>query len=348
MRKRILIKMLMAILLVAFAASAAMATPVWLGNKAGVKAEPIMASDGVHIQYIRYIFTHVDHKDTWHKEFVAYCADPLRAGCDANIPMRYNSKDGGTMIWDVPFEIIAGGQSAVNWAKEETWLNTFWLGLPDCQNLTVGKNLIYYNSNKDEGIPGSGGMHLLYIGPGAPFIPQPGDPNLFTCASYEAKSISTAPAVSVIQTPSPKKWRSQKKFRKLSNGIFCEEPCIKETLQNTREIKEDVKEIKTDVKDVKESVGPIDKTEPVDEQTLQQKTRKNLKLTKEVHKAVGTSKSGRSLHDKTGDFKRKNGTIAGSLEEIHRDVKEIKGALKIPETPQDKKVCLKCHTDGSF
>jgi len=296
------------ILLLGFA-SVAMAAPVWLAGKGTVDAEPIGNA-------VRYTFTHADAKDTWHAEQVAFCPDPLREGCDGNIPFHFIKKDGNTMTWDIPMEVVKGGQSATNWANDEQWLNALWLGLPDCQNLTVGKNLIYYKSIVDPGIPKSGGMHLLYVGPGAPFVPQSGDPRIYTCGSTQRSSVVSTPASAVTMVAKPKQ-------RKRTDGSICTEPCIEEIKQNTREIK-------ADVKDIKESVGPIDKTEPADEQTVQQKTRKTLSTVKSIDRKIGESK-------------RKGGTVHGTLDRVHQRVEDIATHLKV----SDATACITCHKEGA-
>lgn len=321
MKKVLIITMAMVII----AASAAFAKPVYLAGEAWVDADP--ASNAV-----QFTWKFADHGDMWANNQVQFCPDPLREGCDPNVPFAAANAGGNVYQYSIPMEVIAGGQSALNLANDSNWLDALWLGLPDCSKLHLGKNLIYYRSILDPGIPKSGGMHILYIGPGAPFVPQAGDPRIYQCKVSPTTAIT--PTISVAEKP--KKAVPQKKFKKRADGTICEEPCIQETLQNTREIKSDVKE-------VKESVGTPDKTDAADEKTVQQKARKTLKKVKHIKAQVGTSKSGRSLHDKVGEFKRKNGTVAGSLEEIHKDMKEIKSALKIPATPEDKKICLECH-----
>jgi hypothetical protein len=298
--------------------------PIWLEKRAKVSAKPETHNGR---QVVTFTWRYGCDKDMIYNYQVHFCPDPLRDGCDDNIPISIEKCGDGTVKVHVPMEIISGGQSAFNLANDNSWLNTLWLGLPDCNLELEGDNLIFYKSIADPDIPRSGGMHILYVGPGAPFIPQAGDSRLYTCGV-------NAPVISaVVEAPIKKSSVAAKKYRTRADGSICEEPCIDEIVQNTRSIKADTTEIK-------ESVGKADETDAADEKTLHQKARKTLKIVKKVDKSVGTSKSGRSLHDKIGEFRKPGGTTAGILEEIHKDVKDIKGSMKIPENQQP---CNGCH-----
>jgi hypothetical protein len=167
------------------------ATPVWLVHKARVDAEP--ATNGS--DYVTFTWTYEDPQDMWQTNQVQFCPDPLRDGCDNNAPFTMVKISDKVLQINIPMEVIKAGQSAENLANDSNWLDALWLGLPDCGNLTLGKNLVYYKSVANPDIVKSGGMHILYVGPGAPFIPQAGDSRAYTCGA-------NAPVISaVVEAP---------------------------------------------------------------------------------------------------------------------------------------------------
>lgn len=162
--------LLMAMMLLGFATSA-MAKPVYLAADAQVDATPVNVGGK---EYLRYSIRTCDSGDLWMSNVVNFCADKLREGCDENLPSGYTSTDGNTRTWDVPMEVIKRGQSGMNFAHDGDWFNTLWLGLPDSK-VKVGPNLVCARSIKDENIAHSGGVYLLYVGPGAKYVPAPGE-----------------------------------------------------------------------------------------------------------------------------------------------------------------------------
>lgn len=193
MKKKVMIMMLAVMLL---AVSAAFANPViYLAGDAWVEVNPVKDA-------VQFIWKFSDSGDMWPDNQVMYCPDPLRGGCDQNVPFA-PVVSGKNYQFNVPMMVIAGGQSGFSLAKDGNWSDNLWLGLPDCRKLHLGKNLIYYNSTFDPGIPNSGGMHILYIGPGAPFVPKADDPRRYNCEAEPVKSVtvSTAPQKRIISTP---------------------------------------------------------------------------------------------------------------------------------------------------
>lgn len=185
MKKKVMIMMLAVMLL---AVSAAFANPViYLAGDAWVEVNPVKDA-------VQFIWKFSDSGDMWPDNQVMYCPDPLRGGCDQNIPFA-PVVSGKNYQFNVPMMVIAGGQSGFSLAKDGNWSDNLWLGLPDCSKLHLGRNLIYYNSTPDSNIPNSGGMHILYVGPGAPFVPKADDPRIYNCAAEPVKSVtmSTAP-----------------------------------------------------------------------------------------------------------------------------------------------------------
>ena len=294
--------MLLSMLVLVMFSPAAFAKPVYLSGDAWVEANP---GNGV----VQFVWKFADSKDMWANNQVMFCADPLRENCDPNIPFAGKEVDGNQLKYDIPQEVIAGGQSAFNLANDADWLDALWLGLPDCQHVHPGKNVVFYRSVADPNIPKSGGMHILYVGPGAPFVPQANDPRLYTCGTYAVPVGQNK----VATTSADSKTSSSKK-------TSMNDDCCNEVLS---------------------SVGKPDATDLPDEKTVQQKTRKTLSHTKKISHAVGESKSGRSLHDKVGEFKYNKSTLAGTLEEIHKDVKDLKDKSN-GGTP---KPCAECHTN---
>jgi hypothetical protein len=128
----------------------------------------------------------------WANNQVQFCPDPLRPNCDPNVPFAAKEVNENVYEYDVPKELISYGQSALNLANDDDWLDALWLGLPDCQRLHLGKDLVLYKSMADPNIPKSGGMHILYVGLGAPFVPAADDPNLYSCG---AKPVAKGPCV---------------------------------------------------------------------------------------------------------------------------------------------------------
>jgi hypothetical protein len=282
-------------------------------------------------KYIRFTFTHTSAADTWHDTLVSFCPDPLREGCDNNIPFSITKMEcTTTMIWDIPLEVIAGGQSAVNWACDEDWFNTKWLFLPDCRNLTVGRNLIYYKSLPDPMIPKSGGMHLLYVGPGAPFVPASDDPRWFRCGGYCAPSAPPIVIAPVVPAPVPPVVKPAEPCKKpASPKSICDEPCIQQ--------------ISEDTSATRESVGVIDKTEPADEQKLQQKARKTLAISKRVETNTST------IIDQNNQTNDKLGTPKGEGQTLFSELDDVKGGVTIIQNQVDTKFNeIKAQVSTSF
>ncbi len=181
---------MIAVLVLGFA-TLAIAKPVYLVNSAKISANPVTVGDK---QFVRYTITYTDAKDMWQSDSVNFCADALREGCNENLPLAFVKSEGLTRTWDTPMDVIQGGQSGVNFAKDEDWFNTLWLGLPD-RKLEVGSNLVCARSVVDPEIPHSGGVYLLYTGPGAPYVPSAtetgndGRPVIFPCGGGQASAV---------------------------------------------------------------------------------------------------------------------------------------------------------------
>ena len=171
--------LLVVCMLAIFSAGAAFAKTVYLAGEAWIEVDSTR-------EPIEFIWKFSDQKDMWANNHVAFCPDLLRENCDPNVPFSGEKLSADTYGFKIPKEVIAGGQSAFNLANDDDWLDALWLGLPDCQRLHLGKDLVFYKSIADPNIPKSGGMHILYVGPGAPFVPNPNDPRLYTCGSVSA------------------------------------------------------------------------------------------------------------------------------------------------------------------
>lgn len=174
---------LLLVLLAIFAAGSALAKTVYLAGESWVEV-------GTSGDVIQFYWKFTDSGDMKLNNQVQFCPDPLRENCDPNVPFAANKTDGNTHRFDIPKEVIAGGQSAFNLANDDDWFDALWLGLPDCQQVHLGKDLVFYRSVADPNIPKSGGMHILYVGPGAPFVPNPADPNLYTCGAKPATAVA--------------------------------------------------------------------------------------------------------------------------------------------------------------
>lgn len=173
-------------------ASVAFAKSVYLAGEAWVDADLVGNA-------VQFTWKFADHGDMWANNQVQFCPDPLREGCDPNVPFAAANAGGNVYQYSIPMEVIAGGQSALNLANDSNWFDALWLGLPDCQRLHLGPHLIYYRSIVDPSIPKSGGMHILYVGPGAPFIPQPGDPRIYNCGKpVKSVAVPSAPQKRII------------------------------------------------------------------------------------------------------------------------------------------------------
>ena len=243
-----------------------------------------------------------------------------------------------------------------------------WGQIPSCNLIPDGVTVVIEDSSpvghpneKKDSENGEGGYHLsavAHLSDGAKsklVNPIPVDPS---CGGAAAKSAQVATTVA----PAKKKAVQYRKNKATGKWEACDQ------CQLLKDIKADTTEIKANVRDVKSSVGMPDANEPADEKTLQQKARKTLdsvgvadatdeadektlqqkarkglKIKKEIHKAVGTSKSGRSLHDKLGESKRPNGQLIPVIEEMHQDIKDIKAHMNIPADKLNN--CAKCHND---
>lgn len=214
--------LLLVCMLAIFSAGMVFAKPIYLVGKASVDASDPMDVNGTKI--VRYTFRYTDAKDMWHDEQVMFCADAKRDGCDFNVPIGSVKTEGLVRTWDIPLELIQWNQSGTNWAKSEDLLNTSWLGIPDCRNLTVGKNLIIARSLKDANIEGSGGHYLLYVGPGAPYIPTADEvlsdektKVIYTCG---AKPVATPVSAPVAKGPCIIVLKGDKERTEILKGII--------------------------------------------------------------------------------------------------------------------------------
>lgn len=348
-------KMIMlAIAALMLASTSAHAKPVWLAKGASVDAQPVIVDNN---EFVRYTVRYQCAEDMWQDDVVNFCADKLREGCDRNLPIKFARTEGLTRTWDVPMEVVRNGQSGINFAKDENWFNTLWLGLPD-GNLRVGSNLVCARSIADAGIPHSGGTYLLYVGPGAPYVPSAntlgidGRPVTFACSG----NVPVVREVPVVKVAPPKKDYPRKTVKRKGpcpdgKGI-CSQPCIVEIREGVEYLVKSVgmwtpdepveeRTLQQKARITLDSLGKPDKTDEPDEKSVQQKTRKTLKHVKRIDKNVGEGKTGRSLHDKLGESKRKNGQLIPLTEEMHKDIKDIKAHLGIPAAKLN--VCTNCH-----
>lgn len=291
-------------------AAVAFAKPVYLAGEAWVDAEKVG-------DVLRVNWKYSDPKDMWQTDQIQFCADPLRADCEPNVPFRGTRTSDKTQYFDIPMEVISGGQSAFNLASDGDWFNALWLGIPS-KNLHVGKNLMYYRSQPDPNIPKSGGMHLLYVGSGAPFVPGENDTKAYKQTDGNV-GVSAAAA-----SGSKKKKASGKK----DDCTDCEKKIIQK-----------VDDVKKDTTAIRESVGEVDKTEPAEIQTIQAKSRK-------IMKALGEGKpdkAGKQLtaHEKLGEPEKPGDTVFRVAEETKMASFEAKEAsrqvLEIISKPWYKK-----------
>ncbi|MFA6160292.1 MAG: hypothetical protein WC678_04390 [Parcubacteria group bacterium] len=307
------------IILSLFFATTSAAKPVHLTGEIWVDMDPIISSGG-QLQSVRVTCKYANTIDMWADNYIAYCADPLREGCDNNIPFSAekaggNIYKGNVYIFEIPGEVITGGQSAFNFAHDTNWFDADWMWLPDCKRIHLGPHVIYYKSNPDPNIAKSGGMHLLYVGPGAPFIPTADDSRNYQCynsvsappqAIQAPAQISPAPAPVIQQaTPAPAPAVT-------TSVAVAKTPVVKRPAREKCNPCEEAIKANTDA--TRKSVGDIDPAEPYEEQTLQSKAR----ITKE---AVGKGKpdnEGKSLsaHEKLGEPSKKEETVFGLLKKI--------------------------------
>lgn len=326
------------------------AATIRLAHRAGAKAAP-MAVNGN--QVVRYNLHFTDPKDMWESDQVQFCPDEKREECDGNIPFPITKTSDRTGYIDIPMEVIMGGQSASNLAGSSDWLNANWLFLPDC-NLDLEGNLIFYRSQPNPNIPKSGGMHLLYVGPGAPFIPKDDDPQIYRCGGnvaqatvstvvtsrYVAPVPAVAPAPVVTQTV--KSTSTSVKKTAADDCTTCEKKIIAK-----------VDEVKEDTVATRGSVGDVDKTEPVETRTIQAGKRKILKrigdpvkpdstLFKEVEQTNSTlgqlndpQKPIAAVVEQTsnvlGQPKNSDETLIQIVEETRDAVKARKGSMSLME-----------------
>lgn len=294
------------------------AKPVHLTGEIWVDMDPIISSGG-QLQSVRVTCKYANTIDMWADNYIAYCADPLREGCDNNIPFSAekavdNIYKGNVYIFEIPGEVITGGQSAFNFAHDTDWFDADWMWLPDCKRIHLGPHVIYYKSNPDPNIAKSGGMHLLYIGPGAPFIPTADDSRNYQCynsvsappqAIQAPAQVSPAPAPVVQQTTpahAPAVTTSVAVAKSSPSSVSVKRP-------RTEKCNPCEEAIKADTKAIRNSVGDADPAEPADEQTLQGKGKKDLEISKKIETSVGkdTPKEGekpKSLHEKQDENKR--------------------------------------------
>lgn len=354
-------KMIMlAIAALMLASTSAHAKPVWLAKGAAVNAEPVIVDNQ---EFVRYSVHYQCAEDMWQNDVTNFCADKLREGCDRNLPIKFTGTEGLTRTWDVPMEVVRAGQSGMNFTKDENWFDTLWLGLPD-RNLQVGSNLVCARSVMDPSIAKSGGTYLLYVGPGAPYVPSAnelgidGRPVIFTCpgnvpAAREVPVVREAPRKVAPPKEYPRKTVKRRGPCPDGKGI-CIQPCIVEIREGVQYLVKSVgmwtpeepieeRTLQQKARITLDSLGKPDKTDEPDEKTVQQKTRKTLKHVKRIDKNVGQGKTGRSLHDKLGESKRKNGQLMPQVEEMHKDIKDIKAHLNIPAAKLN--VCTNCHKD---
>ncbi|NTW27514.1 MAG: hypothetical protein HGA36_04275 [Candidatus Moranbacteria bacterium] len=365
MRKQILMATM---LLVLGITTSVLAKPVNLAHLARIDANPVTING---CQFVEYVMRYTDPKDMWHDNTVNFCADALRDGCNENLPLKFISTEGLVRKYRTPMEVISAGQSGVNLAHDEDWFNTLWARIPD-NNLEVGNNLVCARSLPDVSIPHSGGTYLLYTGPGAPYVPSKNDVfpgtekrdasgNIIAGTGVKILVPCGNAAIAKVVAPAPAKKAVTAVRKKVIKKVpcpdgtgICSQPCIIEIREGVEHLIESVgmptkdepadeKTLQQKARKTLDSVGVADKTDEADEKTLQQKARKGLKLKKEIHKAVGTSKSGRSLHDKLGESKRPNGQLIPVVEEMHNDIKDIKAHLNIPANKLNK--CANCHND---
>lgn len=171
-------------------AGMAMAKPVQLTGPAQADADQVTEGEKQFVKFT-WCFTNNIDAEKWDNH-VAYCPDELRPGCDSNVPFKMKKVSETSREVLVPMEVIAGGQSAFNLANDKDWFNAEWLFLPDCRRFRPGRNLTYYMSKPDPEIKKSGGMHVLYVGPGAPFIPSADDERLYQCPETAQASAPVA------------------------------------------------------------------------------------------------------------------------------------------------------------
>ena len=275
------------------------ALPVWGATFPTAENHTLVSADANGLVTVKV----AGETEGWY--LVQYCQDNLRAGCGNKLAIQPSSVNASSMTFQLDMGGVRDGQVAFNFRRN---CDKRWLAIPDCRVKTgasMAMGMSYFTKEIEE----SGGAHFVYTGSGI----QPWSP--IDASKWCDESVRReVPRPIVVAAPQLAP-RPALKFKKLPNGTLCQEPCIQEIVQNTREIKE--------------SVGTPDPSDPPDERTLQQKARKNLQETREVHKKIGTSK-------------RKGGTVHGTLDKIHQDVADIKRHFNI----QDGQ-CSQCHNDGS-
>ncbi len=281
-------------------------------------------------KYVRFTWKFSDTGDMWANNQVMYYPDPIRdqkpgfedfVPDEGNVPFPAKKTGTDILYYDIPTELIQWGQSALNLADNVDWFNGLWLGLPDCGKLHVGKNLVLYRSVARGDIPHSGGMHLLYVGPGAPFVPKANDPMLYQCGGNVAQATAPPVVTSRYVSPAPTVAPAPVVAQVVKSAPA---PVKKKTVADAgcttceKEIITKVDAVKVDTGEIRESVGDVDKTEPVEEQTIQKKTRIILAKTKKIDKAVGEGKTDHSLHQKIGEPSKPDGSVVAEVEQTNK------------------------------
>lgn len=282
--------------------------------------QTLVSSDGNGIINVK-----VNGESGW--EMILYCQDNLRAGCGNKFGIQPFEQSAGIMKYQIPQDAIADGQVAFNFKKSGAWLY-----IPDCRVKTggqVGMGMSFYTKTIDE----SGGAHFVYTGGGTK-VWSP----VSAGACGSAKVASAAPFVKKESATITAPAAPAKKYGKRADGSICQEPCMQEVVAKVRDIKQDTTAIR-------ESVGDVDKTEPADEQTVQQKSRKILKKTTVIEKSVGVAAPPKglpekSLHEKIGEPTKEGETVMGVLKDIQKNV-----APKTVTVPSKLKVAEQSYWD---
>jgi len=327
------LKLLLLLVLCGLSATVAIAKPIYLANEGWVEASDPMVVNGKKV--VRYTIRYAEAGDMWHPIQVMFCADARRDGCDSNAFFNAVSTEGLVRTWDVPFEVIQWGQSGTNWGNED--VDPLMLGIPDCRNLHVGKNLRIARSLPDPDIKKSGGHYLLYVGPGAPYVPGPDDllsddktkvlfngtgvcsGSAVAVARYAlttsqqpapqqpAPQAQVAPALPATATPAPAQQPAQAAVVPTNTGSevkFASVPApvsSEPTKAIAKKGKKDCSNcgIKADTAAILTAIGKPMESDAEDFQTVNQKLHWTYNEVHNANVAVGTPKDGKTtLHDK--------------------------------------------------
>lgn len=208
-----------------------------------------------------------------------------------------------------------------------------WGLIPSCMLIPDNKTVIVeYSGPSRDSEDGNGGHHFSLIAGISDPSYYKAVGNIMPCPTGMVQSvevpmqISPAPAPIVQATPAPAPAVTYSVEKKSS-------PVVKRPARK-KECDPCIVAVKADTEAIRKSVGDVDPAEVFEEQTLQNKAKKNLEVSKEVKSSVGDGKANESgkvlsLHDKIGEPTIEGETVMDVLKDVQKKVTP-------PPTPPEK------------